>query len=151
MNKKLYKKLILVQATYCFFVCVCRMHLFFLWCLWNIVSKFVNDFGSSTTEVGKYWITMFNVLRKDLYNWRAQNVNHYYRDFKAFNGMKRFTKTYVSFFNSRKCMGRWKIRPVLKLIYRWHFYSVLFNFDVPYLRPFHRVRHQSARLFKTLY
>lgn len=31
--------------------------------MWNIVSKFVNDFGSSTTEVGKYWITMFNVLR----------------------------------------------------------------------------------------
>ena len=40
--------------------------------MWNIVSKFVNDFGSSTTEVGKYWITMFNVLRNDLLNWKPK-------------------------------------------------------------------------------
>ena len=31
--------------------------------MWNVIEDFVANFGNSTTTVGKYWITMFNVLR----------------------------------------------------------------------------------------
>ena len=101
--------------------------------MWNIVSKFVNDFGSSTTEVGKYWITMFNVLRNNLRNvkWRqyacpssiSVRVVNPCRPpestkkglgrstiFKAIDNFKRFNKTNVSIFNSWKCMGWRKLR-----------------------------------------
>ena len=45
-------------------------------------------------------------------------------------GMNRFSKTNVSFFNRRKCMGRWKIRLVLKLTH------VCLNFDVLFWESF---------------
>jgi len=31
--------------------------------MWNIIESFVDQYGSSVNNVGKYWITMFNVLR----------------------------------------------------------------------------------------
>ena len=42
-------------------------------------------------------------------------MNHMLKNIKC--GVKRFSKTNVSFFYRRKCMGRWKIRLVLKLTY----------------------------------
>ena len=31
--------------------------------MWNVIEDFVDKFGQASSNVGKYWITMFNVLR----------------------------------------------------------------------------------------
>ena len=31
--------------------------------MWNVIEDFIDKFGSSASNVGRYWITIFNVLR----------------------------------------------------------------------------------------